>query len=373
MFKKKSKIIGDPLDRSAAKVAHVLETQLPLGHKINFPVVDGLYTVRNKSREEEEYASPFISEINRVSGFVESTGTTRVDLTGKRKKIVKTLSGSVFHFFADDVCDILYAINLYPDAEVILDMSKVTEHIEHPDWSFIGFFIDALQDQGIPCKLVDISQFDIIYINDFCVAESAFRSSLSGSLIFDFFKKYITNPEEKPYRSVYLSRRKVSNEPRDLATTAAKLSYNSEKRVDDEEYLEQVFRNLGFEVIYPEDFLGFHEQLNFFHSVKTLASLTSSGLTNGLFMQDGGTIIEVSTPLVVISPILLGSVPVWEEKPKNGENYFMAQELHMFYKIISYLKNHTYLSINNPNRNAKEIEQEILNNDKLLRFISNVK
>ncbi len=88
-------------------------------------------------------------------------------------------------------------------------------------------------------------------------------------------------------------------------------------------------------------------------------------------MQPGGTIIEVSTPLVVISPMLSSEKSVVEMTVEDRENYSIAQELHMFYKLVAYLKGHTYLSINNPNRSAKQLEETISTNAKLLNFLDN--
>ncbi len=360
------------LQRAATSSAHVTETQLPIGHPINFPRFDGMYSILVEQEERKSLGvNPFLVLNRQVSGFVESTGTKRVDLTSNRVKIVKTISSSVFHFFADDVCDILYALRLYPDAEVIIDVSIVSTMLEEPSRSFLGFFFDALTDQGIRYKLVDVSKFDIVYINNYIVAESAYRSSVSGTLIYEFFKKYIDNPKVKPYRNVYLTRSKVQKDVSKLAEQAAGLSFRSDDRVDSEEELSKTFSELGFEVVAPEDFKDFHEQLNFFYSVKTLASLTSSGLSNALFMQPGGTVVEISTPLVVISPMLSAEKTVVDMESLDGSDPTMAQELHMFYKLIAYLKDHTYLSINNPGRKSADIKKSIDSNYKLLNFLDN--
>lgn len=371
MIRKKKWKSDFPITRDGSDCAHVLETQLPLGHAVNFPYYEGLYTLKTNRIISDVLAdSPFLSPSKKVNGFLESKGVTCLDLTGKRKKIVRTLSASVFHFFADDVCDILCALKIYPDAELILDLSLLSDVIESSDRGFIGFFFDALADQGIKYKLINASEFDIIYINDYCVAESPYRSSISGELIYEFFKKYIDKPNTVPHRNVYLTRKKVNKDSSNLEKTAAKLSYRKDERIDSEDRLAEIFANLGFEVIAPEDFKDFHEQLNFFYSVKTLASLTSSGLANALFMQPGGTIIEMSTPLVVLSPILSGERTILDMEPEHQEDYTIAQELHMFYKLIAYLKSHVYLSINNPGRNADQLGKDIESNLKLFNFLN---
>jgi hypothetical protein len=374
MIKKKKWTTDFPLSRAGKDNAHVLETQIPLGHAVNFPLFEGLYTLKNDLPDSDNiFDSAFLAEGRRVPGFIESSGTRRLDLTGPGTKIIKTISGSVFHFFADDVCDILYALKIHPKAEVIIDLSNVQDFINKPSWSFLGFFFDALEDQGIKFRLIETNRFDVIYINDYCVAEAAFRSSMSGEILYEFFKKYIDDPKIEPYRNVYLTRKKLEKDPENISKKAGKLSYKSDRRIDSEDELAEVFEELGFEVIAPEDFKTFHEQLNFFNSVKTLASLTSSGLSNAFFMQPGQTMIELSTPLVVISPIISGERTIIDLVDEGQENLLVAQELHMFYKMIAYLKDHTYFSINNPARNAKKLRESIHSNLKVLEFLKHDK
>lgn len=369
MIRKKKWRSDYAIDRSALNNAHVYETQLPVGHAVNYPYFSGLYTLKNPGGKQESVLdSIFLSEKHRVSGFLESSNTKRLDLTGGKTKIVKALSGSVFHFFADDVCDILYALKIYPDAELIIDLAQVQDFVSHPNWEFMGFFFDALADQGIKFKLTDTSRFDVIYINDYCVAEAAYRSSMSGAMIFEFFKKYIDEPKTKPYRNVYLTRKKVNKDNAKLEEPNLRLSHTKDNRIDSEDGLSDIFAELGFEVIAPEDFKDFKEQLNFFYSVKTIASLTSSGLTNALFMQPGGTVMEISTPLVVFSPILSSNKQV-TDTDLDGVDPSIAQEIHMFYKMIAFLKDHVYLSINNPRRSFKDLKERIYKNVKLLEFM----
>jgi hypothetical protein len=191
--------------------------------------------------------------------------------------------------------------------------------------------------------------------------------------MYEFFKKYIDDPNIEPYRNVYLTRKKLEKDPENISKKAGKLSYKSDKRIDSEDELAEVFEELGFEVIAPEDFKDFHEQLNFFNSVKTLASLTSSGLSNAFFMQPGQTMVELSTPLVVISPIISGERTIMDLVDEGQENLLVAQELHMFYKMIAYLKDHTYFSINNPVRSAQKLRESIHSNLKVLEFLKHDK
>jgi hypothetical protein len=55
---------------------------------------------------------------------------------------------------------------------------------------------------------------------------------------------------------------------------------------------------MGFEIVCPEDFDSFEDQIEYFDSVKTLVSPTSAGLVNGLLMKKNQTIIELEVPMV---------------------------------------------------------------------------
>ena len=69
-----------------------------------------------------------------------------------------------------------------------------------------------------------------------------------------------------------------------------------ELRINNENQLENLFINIGYESIYaPEKFKNFEEQINYFNEVKTLVAISSSGLANSLFMQPQTTLFELQT------------------------------------------------------------------------------
>ena len=72
-------------------------------------------------------------------------------------------------------------------------------------------------------------------------------------------------------------------------------------RMDNYKYLEDFFEKYNFEIIDNiNEFYAFSEnfidQINFFNEVKTLISVSGSGLTNSLFMQKNTNLIELITP-----------------------------------------------------------------------------
>ena len=139
------------------------------------------------------------------------------------------------------------------------------------------------------------------------------------------------------------------------------LSHKSDERMDDHEALETYFADLGYEIVHSEKFSNFQQQLDYFYSVKTLVSLTGSGLTNAVFMQPGGIMFEIVTPLVVAVP--------FPGIPKDITDPFYVQEIHNFYKNLAYYQNHTYAGVQNPTRSIEEFKENIEKTPRLKEFL----
>ena len=132
---------------------------------------------------------------------------------------------------------------------------------------------------------------------------------------------------DAPHRRVYLSRSHIDH--RQYETRDGHVGYRDDVRLENEELLEDFFRSNGYEIVVPEHkFNTFREQLEYMRSVKVLASVTSSGITNALFMEDGQTVIEIVAELVF-----------------PGEDLTTEQTLFGTYIQTSYEKLHTHVCI----------------------------
>jgi len=67
--------------------------------------------------------------------------------------------------------------------------------------------------------------------------------------------------------------------------------------------------------------------------VKTLVSLTSSGLTNMIFMQTGQTVVEIQAEIVL---------HIHQEQSRQET---LLQRLHPFYQVLSYMRDHVIVSV----------------------------
>lgn len=350
-------------ERDGSNISRILETNFPKDLGNHLPFWDGMHTIKKSKRSEllpNRINNLELTKENVVRGYLAAEDAKSMHIISQKKKLVKKITSSYYHAIADDLAEIVYGISVYPDSELVIDVSDIRESIDKPSWDFIGFFLRCLDSKKIKYTLIEMSKFDVIYMNNFALLSFPFHSGARLDMLSDFFMKYVDNKKEKPYRKVYVSRKKLGVKMDD--SEARNFSYKNDNRIDDHDKIEKIFYDLGFEIVYPEDFKSFQEQLNFFYSVKTLASLTSSGIVNAVFMQPGSTIIEVVTPLITNSPLIDDAYLIKHNiNPKDYEiDINVVQEVHMFYHNLAFFKNHSYIGIPNYTRNS----------DKLLEFIN---
>ena len=345
-------------------ISFVLESQLGLGSPDFMPYYKGTYTLRKTQDALDETKSNFLfTKENILEGFFETKDLKVLDLMSPSHKVYKKFTSSIYHMFADDISEVISAIEIYPKSQYILDVTDIRPSLDLPEWDFFKEFLTTLGDKNIDYMLVDLFHMDLVYINNVSLCIFPFQSGIKADNLFNFFNYCVTDTDVKPYRKVYLSRKKVIKE----STIYEKLVYKSDTRIDSHEEIEDLFLSHGFEVVYPEDFGNFREQVNFFYSVKTLASITSSGLVNACFMQDNGNVIEIVTPLVAAHPLMTKK---YLEENDYGSNMNIVTEMHSFYHDLATLKNHLFIGIPNLLRKTSEIKKYISNN-KILESILN--
>ena len=138
---------------------------------------------------------------------------------------------------------------------------------------------------------------------------------------------------------------------------------NHDNRIDSHDNIENYFSSLGYEIMLPENLGSFEEQLNTFYEARTIVSTTSSGLTNGVFMQPGQTMVELVTPLLIH----------WAENGNLDEGdaiqWKILEEMHHFYSSLAFHKKHKFLMLGNKYRASGDIIQQIEQDQFLKRFL----
>ncbi len=274
-----------------------------------------------------------------LDGYLAGNHFRRLDLTTGKKKLVKSITSSYYHFLLEDCSDIIQIINdeKYAGLELIIDISGVASIIDEKSADFIKFFLQTLNDKNVPHKIVNFANFDVVNIDHFYLVKPSYSPYAAMQNLYEHFKDYVVDKDVVPHKKVFLSRGKFDEDPYAHYKDSHGVEHKVfRKRIDDEAELEKFFADKGFEIVYPEDFEDYEEQINFFYSVKTVASLTSSGLSSAALMQPGGNLVEVITPLV--------AAPTSDD----GTVGLLNRELHNYYKTIALLKSHLYIGLPNP-------------------------
>jgi hypothetical protein len=197
--------------------------------------------------------------------------------------------------------------------------------------NFDKLLIELLQENNISYTQVDNSKFEYINAKNFIPINGADPENGIPLLNNYLINKYgmVT---ETPNKKIYISRKNFLDQ---------------DVRIDNEEAIENYFIEKGFEVVYPEEIATFEEELKLFNSCSTLAGLSGSGLTSLIFMQEGQGIIEIVSELAVGTEVT------------DEGNIVLKYGIHDHYKEFSILKNHTYLSVQNLEKQAELVKPKL--------------
>lgn len=288
----------------------------------------------------------FYSPEGKTENNATLNNSNMVRFVSDQKKVFIRSRHQFFHALLETLAIILIEYKKNPETLFII-------HIDRADYdlsfsSYHRYIETILKRNNIQYHLLKVSKENPIEINN-----------------FSFFKMYPLNLNAieaveqeglkdssniKPTKKVYLGRAKLEFPKDDEllfdGVDKTKFSSDSDQRIDNEEKIMEYFNKLGFETIYPEDFSSMEDQVYFFSQVKTIASVTTAGLANSMFMPRGGKVIELTVPLIV-----------------NG-----AESLHNVYQGISFAKKHKYVSVSHM-RSADEVMSIIDSDIKLKEFI----
>jgi hypothetical protein len=324
---------------------------------------EGVYTVRNIVAETSDDLFYFLPDTNMIPGYIDSSSQKTLSILSNKNKLIVSMVNSFYHSLLDNISEVIYALESYPKHELIIDVSETQESLKaDPANGFIYhnvflYFLETLKIKKIKYRIVNLKKYDIIYINNFRIVGYELESIRKASVVYDFFKSRLTNPDAKPTRKVFISRSLTTGRDYDAPT----LSHSNDDRMDDHEKLDSLFASMGYEIVQTEDLGSFQEQLDLFYETKVLASITGSGLANAAFMQPGQTLIEIITPLVV--PV---GVP---GRAKDITDPYYTQELHNFYKNLAFYKDHTYFGIHNNERSFEVLKNTIDNDHRIKTFL----
>lgn len=202
--------------------------------------------------------------------------------------VTDNYSGGHFHWFGE-VLPRLIAIEERTQNFVLL----------LPDSSYIkSIGLASLQLMGLCFKnIVFMKESEFYKARNVYYVNNVSKGGLNDELMKAIQRKFTSS--QRGNRKIYISRQKAA----------------FRKIVNGNEF-ETMLKGYGFEVLYGED-LTFEDEVNIFSSSSTLVGLHGAGLTNCIFMNGGGKVIELRKK---------------ENGPKNVGYWHLADSLdHKFY------------------------------------------
>lgn len=312
---------------------------LVLGEQTDTETFEGLYEF---SLNGSYFMYPKIEKIDtHIDGYVHG---------GDKKSCVVILSDRYYHTFMQSLGIILQEFTKDKNLHFYIILGAPGNILFD---THILFFMKTLRVNKIKHTLVDLGYYKInnqrFFIKNFDYYPYPQLTDNFITNLYNVSKPYHFAGE--PFRKVYCSRRKTKYKTgiaivgdKDPETLPIK---DDSKRVSNEEELENYLISKGFEVVYPEDFVSFEDQINYFSSVKTLISITSAGLTNMCFMKDGSQVIEIKVPMLVQGTL----------------------SLHGHYVSIAWAKKLIYFAIPSM-RSTEDVVSAIETNQTLLSLVS---
>lgn len=267
------------------------------------------------------------------------------EMISDKTKVIVHVQDTVYHFFIDSLTLILKIHKEHPGTKFVLYLQKARSNQSIDNFLELLFLI--LDGEGVDYTAfptipgedyAHVYKFNNYVIIDRAVVNvheilSFIDVEYMADLAIKYSKKYMNVTESvEPFRKLYVSR---SNAPSSLGPIADDYKdYRDDKRMNDAWKLEEFFVSMGYDAFSPEKhFSSIMEQIVYMTEVKTLASITSSGLANMIFMKPNQTIIEVQAELVQAMRYDDDTVVV------------PTQRLHNYYSTLSFMRQHSHISI----------------------------
>jgi hypothetical protein len=268
---------------------------------INNPLYDFL-TFR-----KEDYIIHAHAGINGLELIVDQSSTDPLDaasdLRSETEKLVVVIMPSIAHTILDGIALMAEWFDAYPEAEIIILEDLYIHNPKDPrsvkyDTDVLDVCIAILQERGAKITRITgkilINNFYEVSSPGFSIPKTVHTYRALGSLADGLATS------EKPYRKVYISRSKINGRGFSDEHYTNNSMLTDDCRVYNEEHLEQLFVEMGFEIVYFEEMGSFVEQMSIMKESKIVAGVSGAGLTSSVFMRPGTTVVEIST--LILAP-----------------------------------------------------------------------
>jgi len=279
--------------------------------------------------------------------YLEKPSST-LNLVSDSLKVLTSIHYGPYHFYIDCLVRLFRMVESGLDFELIIDVYHNNYHYDSSNRTFSDFLESLCILKDIKYKIINTSSHDSVLVNNFIFLKEL---PICKDDVYD--TSLFLNKAKNPYKKVYLRRERMLNG--ELVNPHLPAHF---RRMFNEIILENFLKSKGFEICAPEDFKTFQEQIEYFANVKTLVSVTSSGLGNLVFLNPGSTVVELGTRM--FRDIA---------QDKDG-NMLLEESLHLLYFPLSYIFNHNHVYVPNYDRQAETIVDRIINTKFLYELVS---
>jgi hypothetical protein len=226
------------------------------------------------------------------------------DLRSDKEKLVINFHPSIAHAIQDSFSMIAAWAEINPNSEVVILVRSMEGDLRATTFNtdIMDVAIEILQSLGLSVVLANSGSFFLV--NKFTIITSINGSVLKSKNLYDAVERFldvISPADPSANAKLYISRSKMK--PRNFMFEDDHVNVLlDDKRVMDEDYLEEVFKEMGFEIVYAENYSSFKEQVSKLRTAKVVAGVTGAGLTNFMFTSSSvknRTLIEIATPVVL--------------------------------------------------------------------------
>jgi hypothetical protein len=259
-----------------------------------------------------------------------------ITLLSDTKKIHVPMENAYYHLMVDAFSSIANHAKNNPGS-IFLILSSIFDGSSN---TIHRFFVGLKRMYDVSYLLLDPGEYEV---KNLLIARPPNLTASSGVYSNDVYLAFSDDSSLglNPYRKVYVSRGAINNPS---INTIDYKTRNINHRIADEIVLENFFIDLGYEIVHAET-MTIEEKVKLFAETKVIASVTSAGLANAMFMKPGTVMVELLVPII------------W------GDNIELYTTL---YSKVAAFKNMIYFSIASVNNLSSEILSQLNSYKKVL-------
>jgi hypothetical protein len=238
---------------TSSEIEDITVTSLGVAFRNSLPILNTLY----------RYPYSLIKGIALAVGSCHKNNPRQIENLTTPAFVHSQWSRGYYHWITESLPRAVEAVSTYPESVVFIPNSYNSFHPE--SLMMLGISFSHFPDHNIKTKRAILTS---------CPKHYGTTAAVVLRNLRDMFRERANTPTDCG-RKIYISR-----------------SLARGRRVANEDEVEDVLKELGFEILIPEA-LSFNDQVAIFCKADFLISIHGAGLTNMLFMKENSNVIEL--------------------------------------------------------------------------------